>query len=208
MDLMQRRRALMMGAIELPHDFRRIKYLEGQGGQYIDTGIIARSGLRAKYEIEFTTTDGIQQILAALDGGNRIYFPYASTGYFRYGYSASSIINTQQSIAKNERYVVEATADSGYQSIIINGVELYRGSNSDTIDLKKTLFLFASNNSTSPRYAYARIYSLLLQDLSTGDILANYIPCVRRFDNKPGMYDTVTRTFKTNAGTGEFAVPT
>lgn len=36
---------------------------------------------------------------------------------------------------------------------------------------------------------------------------AELIPCVRKSDNKPGMYDTVSKTFYTNAGTGEFIVP-
>lgn len=33
---------------------------------------------------------------------------------------------------------------------------------------------------------------------------ARLIPCKRKSDNKPGMYDTINRRFLTNIGTGEF----
>ena len=36
------------------------------------------------------------------------------------------------------------------------------------------------------------------------EILFNGIPCYRKSDNKPGLYDTVTKEFYTNQGTGEF----
>lgn len=39
-----------------------------------------------------------------------------------------------------------------------------------------------------------------------GMAVRNYIPCYRKSDNKPGMYDIVTGAFLTNAGTGEFSV--
>jgi hypothetical protein len=40
----------------------------------------------------------------------------------------------------------------------------------------------------------------------SGAKVADLIPAVRKADSKPGMYDTVTGQFYTNAGTGEFAV--
>lgn len=55
---MEVRRQLMQ-YLDLPPIFRKVDYLQGQGGQYIDTGVVARSGLIAKYEIEFTRTDVI-----------------------------------------------------------------------------------------------------------------------------------------------------
>ena len=37
------------------------------------------------------------------------------------------------------------------------------------------------------------------------DILVrDFIPCIRKQDNKPGLYDIVNNVFYTNQGTGEF----
>ena len=41
----------------------------------------------------------------------------------------------------------------------------------------------------------------------SGDVVLELLPCVRKSDSKPGMYDTVSKTFYTNAGSGEFIVP-
>ena len=50
-----------------------------------------------------------------------------------------------------------------------------------------------------------RLYSFTAK--ANGTFIMKMIPCVRKSDNKPGMYDTVSKTFFTNAGTGEFVVP-
>ena len=37
-----------------------------------------------------------------------------------------------------------------------------------------------------------------------GTLTRDFVPVIRKSDNKPGMWDKVTRTFYTNAGSGEF----
>lgn len=37
-----------------------------------------------------------------------------------------------------------------------------------------------------------------------GELVYNFVPCVRKSDSVIGMYDTVTETFFTNIGTGDF----
>ena len=39
-----------------------------------------------------------------------------------------------------------------------------------------------------------------------GVIKRSFVPALRNSDNKPGMYDTVTGTFYTNAGSREISV--
>ena len=38
----------------------------------------------------------------------------------------------------------------------------------------------------------------------SGVVLFNGVPCVRKSDGKPGLYDIVNGVFYTNSGTGEF----
>ena len=61
-------------------------------------------------------------------------------------------------------------------------------------------YLFKANgaNSVGPM----KIYRFKLYD--SEDLIRNFIPCYRRSDNKPGLYDLVTSEFYTNQGTGEF----
>ena len=39
-----------------------------------------------------------------------------------------------------------------------------------------------------------------------GKLIGDFIPCYRKSDSEPGMYDFVTNTFFTNAGTGTIGV--
>ena len=41
---------------------------------------------------------------------------------------------------------------------------------------------------------------------SNGIPIANFIPCYRKSDFKPGMYDLISKTFFINAGSGEFVI--
>ena len=38
-------------------------------------------------------------------------------------------------------------------------------------------------------------------------IVRDYIPCYRKSDSKPGLYDIVNKQFYTNASSGEFSFP-
>lgn len=75
-------------------------------------------------------------------------------------------------------------------------------SGNDTSSASKNILLFAGRTKSKGM----RIYICKLYDGNA--MIGNFVPCVRKSDSKPGMYDTVSKTFYTNAGTGEFIVPT
>ena len=51
---------------------------------------------------------------------------------------------------------------------------------------------------------HAKMYSLKVGVKKREE--AYFIPCYRKSDSEPGMYDLVSKMFFTNAGTGEFLV--
>jgi hypothetical protein len=63
--------------------------------------------------------------------------------------------------------------------------------------------LFSNNATTS--FSYQKHYGTKITLNSI--LVRNYIPCYRKSDNKPGLYDLVNGVFYTNAGTGEFKYP-
>lgn len=67
----------------------------------------------------------------------------------------------------------------------------------DIIAHTKSCYLFNANN-----YKYiGKVYYFKMYD--NGTLVRDFIPVVRNLDNKPGLYDKVTDTFFTNAGTGD-----
>ena len=57
------------------------------------------------------------------------------------------------------------------------------------------LFVFARSANTNPYLG--RIYYVKLWNTTTGAMLFNYVPCVRKSDDTPGFYDLVSNEFKT-----------
>lgn len=70
-----------------------------------------------------------------------------------------------------------------------------------------TIFLFGLNDGNHLIQAGPGCIIYEMRFYTSDKLLMEFIPCVRKSDSKPGMYDTVTKTFYTNAGSGEFIVP-
>ena len=64
------------------------------------------------------------------------------------------------------------------------------------------LFNRSITNPNTSRNIGAKVYAFYIKD--SGALVCNFIPAKRNSDGVIGMYDTVTETFFTNSGTGEF----
>ena len=72
------------------------------------------------------------------------------------------------------------------------------------------LFLFSVNTngtaSLNTGTGELRVYSAKFW--LGGQLVRDFVPCVRKSDSKPGMYDRVSKIFFINVGSDEFAIPT
>lgn len=105
--------------------------------------------------------------------------------------------NTVGGITINEVHTVEFDGDT---TVYIDGVPKTITTTSLTQNIHKIYLFGLDQAGTFIQGEKTRIYSC-----SFGDI-RNFIPCYRKSDNEPGMYDTITGTFYTNSGTGTFTV--
>ena len=63
--------------------------------------------------------------------------------------------------------------------------------------------MFAMNTNTGANYkATGRIGTCKIT--KDGVLVRNFVPVVRRIDKVAGMWDTITKQFFTNSGTGNF----
>ena len=187
----------------LPKMYEKLEYLESTGTQYIDTGVIGKTGI--KVSVAFMWLDGNigndKYILGSSNySSNRIYFgTYKSKWMYGYGdyYQASGI-------QKNVFYDAEVSWLRDNQYVKVNGTNIITETSSLDITNNTTMYLFSrhENNSTVNWISNAKIYYCKIWD---NDVLVrNYVPALRKSDNKPGMYDFVSGQFFTNLGTGEF----
>lgn len=209
MDLIQRRRQLMGMQSELPGAYSRVEYLESSGTQYIYTDIPCRSGVEVEAVVSWVSGGAHD---ASIFGGRlatsqrvMLIHQYPLRKWtFGYGNSNTNL----GSIAYGTTYTVQAKATVGEQYLKIDGATVYSGSSASEYINNFNMSIFActykaANNARL--FASARVYGMTVT--VDGLKAADFIPCIRKSDSKPGMYDTVSKTFYTNAGTGEFIVP-
>ena len=200
----------------LPSEYQQVEYLQSMttNGCYIDTGVIISSNnIRyvVKCNIIAKVTDN-DRYWGSQGGANNYctLFPWSyNNGKGRYPLdtlaAGSSFYLGSMTPSYNTIYDIDITANNGviageycgynlnlnYSGSLVNGLSIY-------------IFSCNLNNSTAGRGCNARFYKFEIY--SGGEQKFNGIPCYRKADNKPGMYDLVTNTFFTNAGTGEFTV--
>ena len=202
MDLMAARRRLMQMQ-ELPSAYRRVEYLESNGTQYINTTIAPKMNYtRWEFSVRFTDISGTQLIGAGYV--NRFVLRLtenklgASVGdnYLSFDINADTVTTYN---------VVLQTGESAFAEV--NGVKLTDWRITGFSALSIALFARHQSNSGTGHdyYCKCRIFNSKIYE--SGELVQNLIPCVRKADSKPGMYDTVSKTFYTNAGTGEFIIP-
>jgi len=192
------RRRLLRDPV-LPPMYQRVEYLESTGTQYILTNITDPYGYRVHLE---TTEESFPE--------NVGYLGWFTTNSWNnvqsYNPAPRSIVITR---VKNTVYRIGYPFNS---EIVVDGLDVSAsGYTFDATSIPPNenikFALFGYNrvngivNCGKCRIRYAKFWS------SDHEPIGDYIPCIRIPDGKPGMYDTVTKSFFVNQGTGEFVVP-
>lgn len=195
-----------------PDEYQRVEYIKGTGTQYIDSGIECTSDLAVRYAFEVST-----MVNSALCGGidTRIPIfrhhgsPYDyGTGASKYMYSLS--INEMQVIPLN---IQAPQINTRYDVFVDPALGIYAFTGPDYNE--QGSFDPLANKTTGKNYGImGRIsHTGAIQSRPNkiyyfkfwrgGQLIGDFIPCYRKSDNEPGMFDIVTKQFFQNAGTGK-----
>ena len=184
----------------LPSEFQEVEYIESTGTQYIDTGVIPTINTSMDIELAITTND-VNWSGSVLD---------ASRGWFAVGgYNLNSLVAVF-SVGSREG-ILDYPFDTNFHKFFIsNGLQKI-----DNITSNNTI---SNYNGTMPSiYLLGEHYTWVANPPLVGHqkikysklfdnnlLVKNFIPCKRKSDNKPGLYDLVEGKFYTNQGTGDF----
>lgn len=185
----------------LPSGYTRVQYLESVDGQYIDTGY--KPSYNSYVKLEYMSTAG-QNILHGARNG-----PYE--GLFCFYYSGNTI--TQQGIQQG-KFGRKTTADAQFRINTKYALELSNNGfyvdgtliesfNQQPFSCDYSYYLFQLNNAgalyiINPKM---RVYHCEFKENDT--LIHNFIPCLDP-NNRPCMFDLVTKQPFYNQGTGEF----
>ena len=156
-----------------------IEYIESTGTQYIETGISAKNITKAVIDFQYITVDSNrenQMMSVWVDASNHMQCGLTGTTFLTgRGTTFSQTSNM--------------TARTTGTSVPVGNPDML-------------IPLFAQRASAVDRWSIAKLYSCKMYNNST--IVRDFIPAKRISDNEYGLWDKVTKTFYTNAGTGAF----
>ncbi len=191
-------------ATDLPAGYTELEYIESTGTQYIVTDFFFNDIATDTLTCDFMRTGtGSGSLLYGFRDDYKVNgygFQFNDVGrtYRQYGNSDSGLPSASAK-QLNTRYTVQQT---GY-SYTIDGSS-YDIAATDPVQ-NYPLVVFAIRNADAPPITFTpmRLYNLNVVTAG-GNMILNLIPAKRNSDNEIGMYDTVSGTFFTNAGAGEF----
>lgn len=195
----------------VPMEYQRVEWIEAtnSNGAYIDLGIVFDT--KAKTEITFYTTSATGHLFGAAENSGKLRYcassPY-NRGWCLYGSSGSGFIEADlpvSTLPAGRIYTFTMLAEPGLLSLTDADTGLSVSNKTQgSYTMTRNLYLLGQNYNTGYRgEGQKRVYSFKHWDKN--DVLVrDMVPCYRREDNVIGMYDLVSRTFFTNAGTGVF----
>lgn len=183
----------------LPIGYTQLKYIESTGTQYIDTGV--SGGTNAAYEIKFNPLTMFRNYETYFGGDRTPPVPkiiYEGGGVemqTRNGNHVAVKSVVEMNSISTIRYGADAMA-------ICNGISFTSDAWTAGAGWGILPFCIARSNEETALYATMRLYYLKMWTDSI--LVRDFIPAKRNSDSKIGLYDTVSKTFFTDANGGNF----
>ena len=176
----------------LPLEYTQLEYIEGTGTQWIDTGISATTLNSPEFYIDFSDVVLVSST-STLFGGGYDTPGFRLSYYPTYGwlYRTPNGLYYQRSYGLNVPISDSLTCNMNGVTSKNTGAWTYR---TDTNTIGGNIRIF--------RVGSGKLRKFSLKDGE--NMLFDGYPARRNIDNKVGMYDTVSETFFTSAGTGTF----
>lgn len=196
----------------LPAGYTQLEYIEATGTQYIDTGITASYSIGVVADFQYTALSSGQSLFQVYSGSAASWMitvlmmtnysavvdemSFYSTYYPTYG--------TKIDTADLDRHSLSFNKNNDY-TVFFDGIaKSIEPPQRPMSSATATMCLFArkSEGGGTNEYAKMKLYSCSMYN--SGVLVRDFIPAKRDSDGKIGLYDTVSKTFFTDANGGNF----
>ena len=183
----------------LPNEYQEVEYIESTGTQYIDTGIIGKNGIRILAKMGWRTLSN-QLFGSRKDTGSTRFFVtyYGSRIDFGYGGDVLTDVFPQT----GQIYEIDFDVTGSQYNFGVDGT--YKTGRTAELDTECNVFIFGSNRPFTTNQLSKSIFKSMTITNANGETLRDFIPCYRKSDEEIGLYDTVSKSFFVNSGTGTF----
>lgn len=186
--------------VRLPVEYQEVEYIQTSqiGAPYINSGVAITEDLVFEIDFQLTNSAKAKYFMGTYNGNDFfLYLSGDSTSYFQTAFGAGWQNTTLLADTQRHKFVYHFE----------NGNLVVKDSNTTILTKAKGSFserpILVAGTSQASR-SPCRTYESKMT--KSGVVIQDLIPCYRKADDTPGMYDIVSNTFFTNAGTGEFLV--
>ena len=175
--------------LRLPSAYEKLPYITCNGNQVI-RGDYVPVGYD-EFHIRFNGADGT--LLSAGNGTYQLILigGFSQTGWY-YKNMSSSTINVEAEYVANTWYDLDIDRDG---TLYTNGKSFACAYQAELDGTATNMYLFERRNWSSPYTGSVSEFWIK----NNGEYKMYLIPCIRKSDQKVGMYDTVGKTFLTSA---------
>jgi hypothetical protein len=185
------------GAHNLPSAYEEFEYIEATGTQYINTGYVPNADTEVRYTSERTAS----QSYDAADWGVTPT-PKAQVASMYWGWGSASDKSNPRFNPDSPWGPMTARVDKTGVYNLLGAKVVDFGTVTWTSGVLPIYLFCRNNNGTAERMCKLKIYYWAAFENNTKMI--ELIPAMRKSDSVLGMYETVSGSFLTNAGTGTF----
>lgn len=200
----------------LPTTYQEVEYLKANGEQYLKLNFNPTDfdDFKSSFIIDSrkTTMDlfGASASTSAGASSSKVFrlieTGSGQDGAFDIAFGNSWVLaQTRTFFETGTKYNVRGTIRNGLQSVYVDDVKVLSYNYTANITTNN-LMLFTLNYGGSAGTSDKVIGKVFQTEFSNYDNQYILVPCYRKIDNKPGMYDVINQVFYTNQGTGEFEV--
>ena len=175
----------------LPSGYTRLQYIQTSGTQYINTGIVGAATWKIIAQSNAVSTSK-NTILVANGTSGSSWFGALMNGKWGAG-TASGYFS---SVPNETKVSVEVNFASNKISGNVNGSSFTRSQTNSYMSNAYNLFQFGSDY-----YFKGKLWNAVC--IQSGNLVRDFIPA-KNSSNVVGLYDMVSGTFFTNAGSGTF----
>lgn len=192
----------------LPADYQKCQWIESSGKQWIDTQV--RPRCLDTVEVKFMapvlpSTSGFLYCARGASNHNTFTCLKQASNVLRFDYGEGTVLSALNALVKDKDYVL--TVNGRTQVYLLNDEKHTLWTTFEPFVVGGDLVLFGGYSGDKTAVSYFgsfRLYSFrVITD--DGGTRAELVPCIRKADQKPGLYDLVNERFLVNGGQGEFA---
>lgn len=178
---------------DIPNDYVAIEYIESDGNQYVKFGLHSSDDVM-KYNLKVNLLE--QYARRGIIGGDNVWFNGININKSKYLWA--DLRHPEVKITTEQPTGI-VTLEATDNLLIVNGNNGI--SSPDTNSTFEDIWVRLPSNKDGIRKPI-RVYKVEVENV--GKWKVDCVPVIRKSDNKPGMYDKVSKQFFVNQGTGEF----